>query len=73
MPFIDVWNVCMYVPARAGPMAIPILKRRAPIPVDIPMNSFGAEDTIKFHVVVVVSANPIAIIVRFADTRNPVE
>ena len=45
----------------------------APIPVDIPINSFGAEETIKFHVAVIVSASPIAIIVRFIDTTSPVE
>jgi hypothetical protein len=73
VPSIDIWNVCMYVPAKAGPIAIPMNERSAPIPVDIPINSFGAEETIKFQIAVIVSANPIAIIVRFIDTNNPVE
>lgn len=63
----------MYVPAKAGPIAIPMNERSAPIPVDIPINSFGAEETIKFQIAVIVSASPIAIIVRFIDTENPVE
>ena len=73
VPSIEIWNVCIYVPAKAGPIAIPMNEKSAPIPVDIPINSFGAEETIKFHIAVIVSANPIAIIVRFTDTKNPVE
>lgn len=63
----------MYVPAKAGPIAIPMNESSAPIAVDIPINSFGAEETIKFHRAVIVSASPIAIIVRFIDTKSPVE
>ena len=73
IPSIDIWKVCMYVPAKAGPIAIPMNASNAPIAVDIPIKSFGAEETIKFHIAVIVSASPIAIIVRFIDTKNPVE
>ena len=73
IPSIDILKVCMYVPANAGPIAIPMNESRAPIAVDIPINSLGAEETIKFQIAVIVSASPIAIIVRFIDTKSPVE
>jgi hypothetical protein len=42
-------------------------EKSAPIPVDILINFFGAEETIKFHVAVNVNGSPIAIIVRFTE------
>jgi hypothetical protein len=63
----------MYIPARAGPIAIPINNKRAPTPTDMPVNSFGDDDTTMFHVAVIVSDSPLAITAKFADTANSVE
>jgi hypothetical protein len=60
----------MYIPANAGPIAIPMNKRSAPIPVDIPTYCFGAEDTMIFHTEVLASDKPAAIMARFVDTSS---
>src|SRR5215211_6882788 len=39
----------------------------------MPVNSFGDDDTTMFHVAVIVSDRPLAIMARFADTANSVE
>ena len=44
----------------------------APIPTDIPVNSFGEEDTIIFQVVVIVSDRPMAIMAKSTETMNSV-
>ena len=62
----------MYTPARAGPIAIPMNNNSAPIPTDIPVNSFGEEDTIIFQVVVIVSDRPMAIMAKSTETMNSV-
>jgi hypothetical protein len=58
----------MYIPVIAGPIAIPRKKRSASIPTDIPTYCFGAEDTMIFHMEVLASDNPAAIMARFVDT-----
>ena len=63
----------IYTPARAGPIAIPINSKSAPTPTDIPVNSFGEDDTTMFHVAVIVNDRPLAIIAKFADIANSVE
>ena len=45
----------------------------APIPTDIPVNSLGDDDTTIFHVVVIVSDRPMAIMAKFTETTNSVE
>ena len=42
----------------------------APIPTDIPVNSFGEEDTIIFQIAVIVSDKPEAIMAKFTETMN---
>ena len=44
----------------------------APIPTDIPVNSFGEEDTIIFQIAVIVSDRPEAIMAKFTETMNSV-
>ena len=69
-PFIDIWFDCIYIPAIAGPIAIPIKKSIAVIPKDIPIESFGVYSRRIFQLPILVSVNPIAIIARFADIKN---
>ena len=45
----------------------------APIPTDIPVNSFGEDDTIIFQIAVIVSDRPVAIMAKFTETMNSVE
>ena len=42
-------------------------------PTEMPLNSFGDDATIMFHVTAAVNANPIAIIARLVDTSDSVK
>src|SRR5918998_4889040 len=47
--------------------------KRAPTPTDIPMNDLGDDDTMMFHVAVIVIERPDAIMAKSVDTANSVE
>ena len=63
----------MYIPARAGPIELPIILKSVVIPRDMPLNCLGVDNIITFIAPTLVSDKPVDKIARFTDTNNSVE
>ena len=67
------WCVCIYIPARAGPIELPTILISIVVPSDIPVNCFGVVSIITFMAPTLVKESPIERIARFADIKNSLE
>jgi len=63
----------MYMPARAGLIALPIILRSVVIPRDMPLNCLGVTNMTTFIAQKLVSDNPVDKTARLTETSNSVE
>jgi len=63
----------MYMPARAGPIALPIILRSVVIPIDMPLNCLGVTNITTFIAQKLVSDNPVDKTARLIETNNSVQ
>jgi hypothetical protein len=63
----------MYMPARAGPIALPIILRNVVIPRDNPLNCLGVDNMTTFIAQKLVSDNPVDKTARLTETNNSIE
>jgi len=70
---IGDWCVCIYIPARAGPIELPTILISIVVPRDIPINSFGVVSIMTFIAPTLVKDNPTERSARFADIKDSLE
>ena len=69
MLMID-WLDCIYMPASAGPIALPTILISIVVPSEIPVYCFGVASIITFIAPTLVKDNPTDRIARLAEINN---
>ena len=71
--FSNDWCICIYIPATAGPIALPMTLIRRVVPSDVPLCCFGVDSATAFITPTMLRDKPVARMAKFTEIEDSVE